>query len=327
MREGRERKRRLSNEGKRSVHIKWDGKTIALGTFPDKEASIVCKQARVLTKTWRLVDPKPNVVEVKHSLERLGIRVVNDRPGRQSKKKNSTTPNQKRHNIMDEEGISAVYGVSAAIVTPPHAIATAMINQHPPADSIVNIAEKGTPSLPSYTSFQTDALMIPPKEITSSLVKPSFTPSHINMPICSYHGSNYPIVAPMNNIEADSEIQGVEQVVHPDMELHSNMTYQMLEDHYLNVQNEMEQIKNLMIFHKQRQLKQKNEKLMIQRVGKQTDPTLIQQINNSPIQSYQDYKKDELELSETEEMVEVQILMSDTEDNDSITQMILLEDW
>jgi len=43
------------------------------------------------------------------------------------------------------------------------------------------------------------------------------------------------------------------------------------------------------------------------------------------MQSYQDYKNDETELSEAEKMTELKTLLSDSEDNDSVTQMILLE--
>jgi len=80
---GIKRKVRLSNEGKRAAHVKFDGKTIALGTFPDEDADVICSRAKLLTKTWRDMYPKPSVEWVKRSLEKSGIRVVNDRPGRQ----------------------------------------------------------------------------------------------------------------------------------------------------------------------------------------------------------------------------------------------------
>jgi len=72
--------------GKRAVHVKWDGKTIALGTFPTAEAADKCERAKVLTKRWRsTMRPKPSVDWVKASLERLQLRVVNDRPGRRKR--------------------------------------------------------------------------------------------------------------------------------------------------------------------------------------------------------------------------------------------------
>lgn len=75
-----------SGDGRRAAHVKWDGKTIALGTFSAAEAVDKCERAKSLTKKWRAtMVPKPDVEWVKKALERLNIRVVNDRPGRRRK--------------------------------------------------------------------------------------------------------------------------------------------------------------------------------------------------------------------------------------------------
>lgn len=76
----------LDEEGRKAAHVKWDGKTIALGTFCAAEAAEKCEKAKSLTKKWRAtMVPKPDVEWVKNQLEGLGIRVVNDRPGRRKK--------------------------------------------------------------------------------------------------------------------------------------------------------------------------------------------------------------------------------------------------
>jgi hypothetical protein len=50
------------------------------------EAAEKCARAKALTKEWRAsMDPKPDVEWVKMALTKLGIRVVNDRPGRRRK--------------------------------------------------------------------------------------------------------------------------------------------------------------------------------------------------------------------------------------------------
>lgn len=73
-------------DGRRAAHVKWDGKTIALGTFTAPEAAEKCERAKALTKKWRAtMVPKPDVEWVKKALEKLHIRVVNDRPGRRKK--------------------------------------------------------------------------------------------------------------------------------------------------------------------------------------------------------------------------------------------------
>lgn len=72
-----------SKEGKKAVHVKWAGKTIALGTFPIAEADEKCARAKALTRAWRsTMRPKPNREWVMLELERLQVRVVSGRLGR-----------------------------------------------------------------------------------------------------------------------------------------------------------------------------------------------------------------------------------------------------
>mmetsp|Transcript_22782 Transcript_22782/g.51643 ORF Transcript_22782/g.51643 Transcript_22782/m.51643 type:complete len:392 (+) Transcript_22782:84-1259(+) len=73
-----------SSGGKKAVHVKWSGKTIALGTFPHHEAEEKCARAKALTRAWRsTMRPKPSREWVMLELERLGVRVVSGRIGRQ----------------------------------------------------------------------------------------------------------------------------------------------------------------------------------------------------------------------------------------------------
>jgi len=69
--------------GKKAVHVKWAGKTIALGTFPQSEADEKCARAKALTRAWRsTMRPKPSREWVMLELERLQVRVVSGRLGR-----------------------------------------------------------------------------------------------------------------------------------------------------------------------------------------------------------------------------------------------------
>lgn len=68
--------------GKKAVHVKWAGKTIALGTFPIAEADDKCARAKALTRAWRsTMRPKPSREWVMLELERLNVRVVSGRLG------------------------------------------------------------------------------------------------------------------------------------------------------------------------------------------------------------------------------------------------------
>lgn len=71
--------------GKKAVHVKWAGKTIALGTFAIADADEKCARAKALTRAWRsTMRPKPSREWVMLELERLQIRAVtgkNANPG------------------------------------------------------------------------------------------------------------------------------------------------------------------------------------------------------------------------------------------------------
>lgn len=100
---------------RRAAHVKWDGKTIALGTFPAQEAVEKCEQAKALTKKWRAtMVPKPDVEWVKKALERLNIRVVNDRPGRRRKDEVVERTRREHTNMgMEMNNRDGVYGLSS----------------------------------------------------------------------------------------------------------------------------------------------------------------------------------------------------------------------
>lgn len=70
---------------KKAVHVKWAGKTIALGTFPSAEADEKCARAKALTRAWRsTMRPKPSRDWVMNELERLGVRIVSGKLGRKA---------------------------------------------------------------------------------------------------------------------------------------------------------------------------------------------------------------------------------------------------
>lgn len=107
---GMKRQGSQESDGRRAAHVKWDGKTIALGTFSALDAVDKCERAKALTKKWRAtMVPKPDVEWVKKALERLNIRVVNDRPGRRrkdeilEKDKTKNTNTMRNSNLMGGE--------------------------------------------------------------------------------------------------------------------------------------------------------------------------------------------------------------------------------
>lgn len=96
------------NNGKKAVHVKWAGKTIALGTFPLKEAEEKCAKAKELTKCWRsTMREKPSREWVMSELERLGVRSVS------GKVNESAIESEMRNHGPD--AIKSVDGVSSAL--------------------------------------------------------------------------------------------------------------------------------------------------------------------------------------------------------------------
>ena len=133
----------------------FDGMTIVFETFPDKNADNVCHRAKLLTKTWQDMYPKPSVEWVKQSLERSGIRVVNDRPGRQPGKggqiKKERSPNTRPFSVTtavegEGDGISIMRQIQAdsllySLPIPTQSAAKTMMTSH--TDSITNTTEGG----------------------------------------------------------------------------------------------------------------------------------------------------------------------------------------
>lgn len=75
---------------KKAVHVKWAGKTIALGTFPIAEADEKCTRAKALTRAWRsTMRPKPTREWVIQELERVGVRLVSGRQGREDEEEDA----------------------------------------------------------------------------------------------------------------------------------------------------------------------------------------------------------------------------------------------
>jgi len=303
----------------KSAIDQWDRKTIALGTFPDEEASIMCKRAKVLTKTWRSMHPKPSVEEVKRCLERSGIRVVNERPGRQSKKERAKG-----------EGISAGIQESSLlsfVANPPRPIATVTINTH--TDSVANVAEGG---IPSESKVQADPFLRKLSEPVSNLITTPLRSNHQILPIGPQQS-----IAKFIDIQEQEQEQVIGRFAHPDLEIHNDETYRLLEKHYSTIKTELEEIQMMMNICRderdRRQLlrethrKPKSESQIDQQFGIQLDPITISQAPNPHMKVYHDFQNNQTEKIKQEEMIELYAPMDDDEDNDSITMMIKLEGW
>jgi len=137
-----------THHGKKAVHVKWAGKTIALGTFPTAEADDKCARAKALTRAWRsTMRPKPTREWVMLELERLDVRVVS---GRVTQKDPSTSESDNdddqnhsgpprgssKKNLQQQQGLGVSLGISSAD--------QGLLNQHHQhsiATSLLNVAD------------------------------------------------------------------------------------------------------------------------------------------------------------------------------------------
>lgn len=100
-----------SSSTKKAVHVKWAGKTIALGTYMNKEADEICARAKDLTRTWRsTMRPKPSRKWVMLELEKLQIRKVSSRLGRKCRKEESSDEEDDIDDGEDEKPLTVCSG-------------------------------------------------------------------------------------------------------------------------------------------------------------------------------------------------------------------------
>jgi len=260
-------KPKLSHDGKRSVHVKWDSSIIALGTFPDKEAVMICNRVKYLTTTWRSIFPKPSVEWVEQSLEQSGIQVVNKRPDRQPTKKDDSQ--DQKGSVIGGEEISATQQIQARSLlsfatTPTQPIATEKMNPHTNWGS--NIAEGG---IPSRSKVQVNSTMIAPTEAVSNLIVSPPASNRTMPPIRSQQDNcDTPVAAKQTKLIETYRLERDQvqcQLVYRDLEaLDDEERCSMLKRHKLHLKTEMEEVKMLMSLNRdeynQRQLLRENDR-------------------------------------------------------------------
>jgi len=267
-------KRKLSNDGKRAAHVKFDGKTIALGTFPDEDADIVCKRAKVLTKSWRDMYPKPSVEWVKRSLERSGIRLVNDRPGRQPAGEGKKALDEQKQKgtfsftpLSEREDISVTRQNQSTSILPSHSVINTAEGGSKPSDCI------GKPGLMLASSHKSIAKATR-KELGSNLSSVPLSSNYENtstlrdlhqetdvnrIPQCSTRDEVTAYQEPnIEQIGVNSRVTYQEKELQPSLEAEGHLTlgdledvdiegtYAMLARHHLNLINEIEETSTLM---------------------------------------------------------------------------------
>jgi len=134
--------------GKKAVHVKWAGKTIALGTFPSEEADEKCARAKALTRAWRsTMRPKPTREWVMLELERLGVRIVSGKLGRKPDFDPDSEPAESSGSNRKAAATTSTEGADTAIVAQERLIQQSR-------DIGVGLVDGGLSGIPAPTSGQ-----------------------------------------------------------------------------------------------------------------------------------------------------------------------------
>mmetsp|Transcript_8290 Transcript_8290/g.15617 ORF Transcript_8290/g.15617 Transcript_8290/m.15617 type:complete len:401 (+) Transcript_8290:582-1784(+) len=246
----------MEEEGRRAAHVKWDGKTIALGTFSVAEAVEKCERAKALTKKWRAsMIPKPDVEWVKKALERLNIRVVNDRPGRRRKeeiqeklRRTASTSNNSVASSLPSSLLNAPYSSAQNMSgrqSPPQEYAKTFSNDSYPGRRLPDSRPMGSYGIEGTTN------VIPGGKsdfVTSSYMTGEYKPMDNGSALAirnsrfsnrdsnRYHAHNYNVTS----LSGRSNPPGLDSAAE------SRRHYEILKDHHANLMRELQQTTDMM---------------------------------------------------------------------------------
>jgi len=246
-----------SNTSKKAVHVKWAGKTIALGTFSASEADEKCARAKALTRAWRsTMRPKPTREWVMLELERLQVRVVSGRSnkhnadGSESDGEGSTDGSPQGHKNNDDK--------SSDHVIPPHRPlvggGSAAAYEAARADHYRTLAEqKKSKSDTSLTEYSKANILSVSRQ---ALVQSSDT-TNANL---GGEGQQHIVTASKNLLPQVG------------LSVNPNQHYEMLKLHHINLLNEIQETTLMMNLYQQQQQQlqeQQQQQLQLQQQKKQ----------------------------------------------------------
>jgi len=255
-------------DGRRAAHVKWDGKTIALGTFSAQEAAEKCNRAKALTKKWRTtMIPKPDVEWVKTTLERLNIRVVNDRPGRRKKRginevdqnttRASTSPSTQTQTLLNNQMLGASSGQNVNLNNfghdPAFQALNRGINSFNLGGDVTGRSLDRRLSNPSQYSVNSQDRSLAQSNVLNALPNPSnaYNMGHV---MSSYDNSsnNYQQEQLLSNVLRGEEPQRISQRSNTtqqqlaNLSFGSNQHYEVLKEHHMNLLKELQETTTLM---------------------------------------------------------------------------------
>jgi len=256
------------NSGKKAVHVKWAGKTIALGTFPSGEADEKCARAKALTRAWRsTMRPKPSREWVMTELERLEVRVVSGRLGRREGEGSDDEGDGDSKGDAEDEKESKE-GSPPPSSVPPHRPlvggGSAAAYEAARADHYRNVAEqKGGPNKPGAgnMSARSNDIMRGQSNRPGGFVGDSVGgmgmggPGSFGNDMMGLGGAG---------MMGSSNFGGGMQL---GLSVNPNQHYEMLKLHHMNLLNEIQETTLMMNLYQQQQLQQQQRHIQQKHTG------------------------------------------------------------
>jgi len=254
----------FGNAGKKAVHVKWAGKTIALGTFPAAEADEKCARAKALTRAWRsTMRPKPSREWVMLELERLGVRVVSGRLGRKAveeeeEKKPGEMPRGPPLGRNDSMGWSA--DLDSLMLRRSSSLGFSLMNDDPKRRSSLNSLG------PILGLDSNDAGMPPHRPMVGGGAAAAYEAARSDH-YAQKREEQQRRASGLGLGMGGGNLGGGSGMPQMGLSVNPNQHYEMLKLHHMNLLNEIQETTLMMNLYQQQQLQQQQQQLQQQQAS------------------------------------------------------------
>jgi len=254
----------FGNAGKKAVHVKWAGKTIALGTFPAAEADEKCARAKALTRAWRsTMRPKPSREWVMLELERLGVRVVSGRLGRKAveeeeEKKPGEMPRGPPLGRNDSMGWSA--DLDSLMLRRSSSLGFSLMNDDPNRRSSLNSLG------PILGLDSNDAGMPPHRPMVGGGAAAAYEAARSDH-YAQKREEQQRRASGLGLGMGGGNLGGGSGMPQMGLSVNPNQHYEMLKLHHMNLLNEIQETTLMMNLYQQQQLQQQQQQLQQQQAS------------------------------------------------------------
>lgn len=343
----------------------WLDKTINLGYFPDEDVDLIRRRAKVLTKKWRSITPRPGVEWVKEELKRRGIRVANSRCSQKAKNL-SLDPPKESNGISIEQQIQSDSLLSSNN-SPPRSISE--VAMKPYTALVTNITGRKDASLessvqdhslmPSHDSMPYSNMNTTPTEVVSSIMPIPYSPDYQTSLTDAQSRNDDPHIVPptfqITDYQVEVQVEGYPYLEKLDIDnkyailksqfedhdkghigkLDIDKKYAILKRRYSSLTNERRAVHLLMNHYRNKRLRElvtercenrNNENKINQEISMQKDSVVADLAPNLHLQENEHFLHTQIGIDQLSEMPELNN-MHGNDNSTSVMTTIVPEDW